>query len=238
MSWLYLIRHGQAGTRGHYDTLSDLGRQQARLLGEYLAAQRMEFKALISGCLNRQQQTAAEVRRAYLEADVPVPDVASDPGWNEFDLTAVFNEFAPRLAEADSRFKQDYEELLRALGDQRSPVHRHWTDVDTRVMRAWIEGRYPCRTESWEAFTQRVWNRRASLVAYEPGDAVAIFTSATPISIWVAATLGVSDGHIMKLAGVQQNSAVTVLRLRDDEPWLVSFNGVAHLAEPRLRTFR
>ena len=60
MSSLHLIRHGQAGRRGHYDALSDLGQRQAYLLGQYLAAQNVPFKAFIAGCLNRQRQTAAE----------------------------------------------------------------------------------------------------------------------------------------------------------------------------------
>ena len=45
MSAVYLIRHGQAGLRHNYDALSDLGRTQARLLGEYLAAQKIQFSA-------------------------------------------------------------------------------------------------------------------------------------------------------------------------------------------------
>jgi len=238
LSSLYLIRHGQAGTRGHYDALSDLGRRQAHLLGQQLAAQQVPFKAFIAGCLNRQRQTAEEVRNAYHEAGIAVPDIVSDPRWNEFDMTGVFNEFAPLLSERDPQFKQDYQELLRKLEDANSPVHHAWTDCDTQAMRAWIEGRFPCRTESWAAFGERVLGARASLGAYQPGDAVAIFTSATPISIWVAAALGVPDGNIMRLAGVMYNSAVTTMRLRDDGPVLVSFNGVPHLNEPQLRTFR
>ena len=78
MSSLYLIRHGQAGTRGHYDALSDLGHRQAYLLGQHLAAQKVPFKAMIAGCLNRQRQTADEVWRAYREAGVAVPDMVSD----------------------------------------------------------------------------------------------------------------------------------------------------------------
>lgn len=237
MSSLYLIRHGQAGTRGHYDALSDLGHQQAYLLGQHLAGQKIQFKALIAGCLNRQQQTAAGVLRAYREAGVPVPDIVSDPGWNEFDMTAVFSEFAPLLSESDPQFKQDYQELLRKLDDANSPIHQAWTDCDTQAMRAWMEGRYPSRTESWAAFCERVLSRRASLAAYASGDAVAIFTSATPIAIWVAATLGVSNGHIMRLAGAMYNSAVSTLRLRDDL-MLFGYNGVPHLNEPRMRTFR
>ena len=73
---------------------------------------------------------------------------------------------------------------------------------------------------------------------YQSGDAVAIFTSATPIAIWVAAALGVPDGQIMRLAGVMYNSAVTTMRLRDDDLMLFSFNGVPHLTETHLRTFR
>lgn len=238
MSSLYLIRHGQAGTRGHYDALSDLGLQQARLLGQHLAAQKVQFKAFVAGCLNRQQQTAEAVWRACREAGVLVPEIVSEPAWNEFDLTAVFTEYAPLLSDADPRFKQDYQELLRKLEDEQSPLHHAWTDCDSQIMRAWIEGRFPCRTESWAAFGRRVSNARASLAAYQPGDAVAIFTSATPIAIWVAATLGITDGHIMRLAGVLYNSAVTTMRLRSDELTLFTFNAVPHLAEPHLRTFR
>ena len=238
MSSLYLIRHGQAGTRGNYDALSELGHRQAYLLGQYFAQQKIQFQAFIAGCLNRQQQTAAGVRRALCEAGAPAPDIVSDPGWNEFDMAGVFSEFAPLLSEADPRFKQDYQELLRKLEDPHSPVHQAWTDCDTQAMRAWMDGRYPCRTESWAAFGERVRSRRASLGAYGAGDAVAIFTSATPVSLWVAAALGVSNGHVMRLAGVQYNSAITTMRLRDGDLTLFSFNGVPHLTDPRLRTFR
>ncbi|HLY19492.1 MAG TPA: histidine phosphatase family protein [Bryobacteraceae bacterium] len=238
MSSLYLIRHGQAGTRGHYDALSDLGRRQAYLLGQHLAGQNVQFKALVAGCLNRQQQTALEFRRAYCDAGAAVPEIVPDPQWNEFDMSAVFAEFAPRLCETDPRFAQDYRELLHKLEDAHSPVHHAWTDCDTQAMRAWIEGGFPCRTESWVAFRQRVLGGRTALDAYQPGDAVAIFTSATPVSIWVSAALGLSDGHVMRLAGVILNSAVTTLRLRDGETMLFSFNGVPHLNDPRLRTFR
>ena len=241
MSSLYLIRHGQAGTRHNYDALSDLGRRQAYLLGQHLAGQNVRFKAVFTGGLNRQKQTAAEVWRAYREAGVEIPDIVSDAHWNEFDMTAVFSEFAPQLSATDPRFKHDYEELLRKLEDADSPdspIHHAWTDCDTQAMRAWMEDRFPCRTESWAAFTERVLSSRASLAAFAPGDAVAVFTSASPIAIWVASVFGLTNGHIMRLAGVMYNSAVTTLRLRENDTMLFSFNGVPHLPEPELRSFR
>jgi hypothetical protein len=54
----------------------------------------------------------------------------------------------------------------------------------------------------------------------------------------MASALGLSDGLFMRLAGVLYNSAVTTMRLRDDELMLFTFNGVPHLNEPHLRTFR
>ena len=78
MSLLYLVRHGQAGTREHYDSLSDRGRAQARRLGEYFASANIEFDAVYSGTLSRQRATA--------EAVLPGIPVIADAGWNEFDL--------------------------------------------------------------------------------------------------------------------------------------------------------
>lgn len=238
MSSLYLIRHGQAGTRFHYDALSELGHRQAYLLGQHLAAQKVRFQAVIAGCLNRQQQTAAEVARAYREAGLELPEAISEPRWNEFDMSAVFSEFAPKLSAVDPEFAQDYQELQRKLADANSPVHHAWTDCDTQAMRAWIDGRFPSRTESWAAFNARVLSCRDALRGYASGDAVAVFTSASPIAIWVAAALGPTNGNIMRLAGVMYNSAVTTLRLRDDDLMLFGFNGVPHLNKPGLRTFR
>jgi len=90
-----LIRHGQAGMRDNYDVLSETGVRQARLLGDWLKARSAGFDAVISGGLARQRQTAA------LAFDGAVADIQVNPGWNEFDLDAVFEAYVPRLAGAD-----------------------------------------------------------------------------------------------------------------------------------------
>ena len=58
---MYLVRHGQAGTRDAYDSLSDLGKRQARLLGEHFVSQGIEFAAAFAGALSRQRQTGEAV---------------------------------------------------------------------------------------------------------------------------------------------------------------------------------
>lgn len=238
MSTLYLIRHGQAGTRTDYDTLSELGRMQARRAGEYLASQGVVFRAAFSGDLLRQRETGAEVACAYRRRGLPFPEIARDPGWNEFDLDTVYREMAPALAAEDPDFRRDYAELVRQAEDDGDAIHRRWSPCDTAIVRAWIEGRHPCSTESWQGFIERVERRLGALPACAEGDAVAVFTSAVPVAIWVAMSLGVTNGRIMQIAAVMYNSAVTAFHLRKGQPALFSFNGVPHLPEHELRSFR
>jgi broad specificity phosphatase PhoE len=238
LSAVYFIRHGQAGLRHDYDTLSDLGRTQARLLGEYLAGQKIRFSAIYSGAMARQRETATEVRAAMERAGDPQPEIAVDPRWNEFDLDAVADGIAPQLRADDPKFREHHDELLEQMRDKSSPIHRSWTKADTAVVRAWVEGRYPFDGESWTAFGERVGACLDTLSGHGSGDAVAVITSATPMAVWVGKALGLNGRHVMRLAGVTYNAAFTTLRVRANDLMLFSFNGVPHLAEPHLRTFR
>lgn len=93
MTNLCFVRHGQAGTRHEYDSLSEVGRKQARLLGEYFASQEIEFCAAYAGTQARQRETANEVARAVTAAGARFPDLTPDPGWNEFDLDGIYREW-------------------------------------------------------------------------------------------------------------------------------------------------
>jgi len=238
MSTIYLVRHGQAGLRHNYDELSDLGRTQARLLGEYLSCRGIRFDAIYAGALNRQRQTAEEVAGAYRRAGIPVPEIVEDPHWSEFSLSAVYEEIAPLLSAADPQFKEEYEEMLRLARDENSHVQRTWLRCDMAVVRAWAEGTHECRSEPFTEFVERVLRARETLRGFGARETIAVFTSATPIGIWAASSLGATDGALMKLTGVIYNSAFSTFRLRGDEVTLFSFNGTPHLEQPELRTFR
>lgn len=231
---MYLVRHGQAGTRENYDSLSGLGREQARLLGSYFEAQKIEFDAVYSGSLARQQATA--------QAVFPGANVTVDAGWNEFDLAQVYSEYAPHLAAADADFRREYEEMQEALAVSRgahdAPVHRRWNDCDRKVVRAWVESRYAYSGESWPVFVARIHAALARLTAAKHEGNAIVFTSATPIGVCAAATLDLQDARAMFLASVLMNASFTTLRVREDEIRLFSLNNAPHLNDPSLRTFR
>ncbi len=80
MGEILLVRHGQANSAATdedgYDRLTDLGRQQAAWLGDWLRMQGEEFDVVLSGDLRRHQQTAAAMGHI-----TPV----IDPRLNEMD---------------------------------------------------------------------------------------------------------------------------------------------------------
>ena len=69
MSVLTLVRHGQASfDSDDYDQLSDLGKQQARLLGKHWADQRLCIDRVYTGPRVRQKQTAEFAGNDYQQA--------------------------------------------------------------------------------------------------------------------------------------------------------------------------
>jgi broad specificity phosphatase PhoE len=242
MSRVYLVRHGQAGTRESYDSLSELGRQQARLLGEYFVSEKVHFAAAYSGTLVRQQETACEVSAVYREAGACFPEILREPGWNEFDLTHVYRSLAPRLCAEDPEFDREYQELVaqaRAAAEQpEASVNRRWLPCDVKIVQAWIRGQHSYDGETWQAFRERVIGCQSKLEPAERDENIAVFTSATPIGIWAALSMEIHDERAMRLAGVLHNASCTVIRLHDGELRLHSFNAIPHLGEPGLRTYR
>lgn len=242
MSSVYLVRHGQAGTRDSYDSLSQLGRRQSRLLGEYFVSQGIEFAVAYSGAMLRQQQTAAEASTAYTEAGVPFPEIIIDKQWNEFDLAHVYREIGPLLCEADPEFRTEFEEMRRQIrqsdGAHEAEVHRRWRPCDTKMVEAWIGGRFPYGGETWNQFRERVAACRLKLSDAPRQANILAFTSATPTAILTGLALDITDGRVRQLAGVLYNASYTLLRQRGERLQLFQFNAVPHLAAVELRTHR
>jgi broad specificity phosphatase PhoE len=241
LSTVYLVRHGQAGTRDAYDSLSELGERQARLLGEHFISQGIRFTSAYRGALTRQQQTAEQIRAVYADVGVGFPTVRVDSGWDEFDLGRVYRELAPLLAAEDPEFLQEYDEMREQVrvsqGAHGARIHRKWMPCDTKVVEAWLAGRYPYGGETWDQFRERVAARRLKMLDARQEN-ILVVTSATPLAIWTGLSLEISDERIMRLAGAVYNASYTILRLRKQQLRLFTFNAVPHLAAPGLCTHR
>jgi len=242
LSTVYLVRHGQAGTRDAYDSLSEVGKRQSRLLGEHFISQGIRFASAYVGGLWRQQQTAAEIGLAFAQAGVCFPALRVDPGWNEFDLGQLYREMAPHLGADDCEFRREYQamrEQVRISTDAPGArIHRQWQPCDSKVVDAWICGRYPYSGESWAQFSERVAACRLKMPEAPRQENTVVVTSATPVAIWTALSLEIFDTRVLGLAGVLYNASYTVLRLREAQLRLFTFNAVPHLVAPGLCTRR
>jgi broad specificity phosphatase PhoE len=235
---LYLLRHGQAGPRDNYDSLSPLGAEQARLLGEYLAASGVRFDAVIAGALTRQQLTAAHVRDGYRAAGLPFPEIETDPHWSEFHLYGVYQAVAPRLVAADPAFAEAYARMQAELANPAAAVHHNWNTCDQTVLHAWVNGLFEIEVETFAQFRARVEAGLAAVCNSGRTGNVAVFTSATPIAVAVARAVALPQARFIPLLEGIYNSALTRLKVVEGEPGLAVFNATPHLAGARLHTLR
>ena len=239
LSDIYFVRHAQAGSRDNYDVLSDLGQQQARLLGEHLTAQGIELGAVFSGGMRRQRETAEIACDAIVRAGLAAPRLTVDERWNEFSLISVYRAIAKRMKQDDADFARDIAEMQQAIARDPHTTGGAVGRCDQAVIRAWMSNRYPdYEGEAWSSFQTRIQGCASDLSSnHHAEEAIAIFTSATPIAIIAGAALGLTDEKLLSILGVIYNTSVSVMRVRAGALRLFTFNATPHLNAAN-RTFR
>jgi broad specificity phosphatase PhoE len=239
VSFLYLIRHAQAGPRHNYDTLSEIGQQQARLLGIHLAGRVASLSAVVSGTLERHRRTAELVTREIRRHGRLVAQSTEDCRWNEFILADLYRHYGPRMAKENPDYAGDYLAMERELDQDPHNTRGATGRCDAAMVRAWIENRYPdCPVQSWADFRQIVQSGLAALCHFGKRERLAVFTSAGPVGVAAAAALGIADDRIPGLLGAQYNCSLSTFRITGSSILMHSFNEIAYLTEPELRTYR
>jgi broad specificity phosphatase PhoE len=220
---IYVVRHGQAafGT-DDYDRLTDVGLTQARLLGEYFAARRLQFDALFTGTLLRQQQTA----RGLLQGGTALAaDVAEEhfTGLNEYDPEAILlahtGSVPAPVAAAARRDPAVVREHFRMLRD---------------ALTAWAEDRIkPNGMLAFQAFQEGAVAALIEARQRFPDGKVLIVSSGGPIAAMVAASLRAPPSAAVELNLRIRNCSVTEFTSNPKRHSLLSFNAVPHLdAQP------
>lgn len=222
MSELILIRHGQATPfEKDTDQLSPLGQQQARAIGEALAAYQPTH--VIHGPLVRQRLTAqlAAEGRGW-------PEPISDARLAEFDGDGLMHQLAPLLAEQDDSFAAlvgDFE--AKRQTPQRNAAFQRLLEA---LADAWQKGAvvHP-DVETWAAFRQRVRNALADVLRLPSGSKVLVFTSGGVIGLSVAYALDAPDAAALKVNWRVKNGSFTRFTFGGGRVSLDSFNEEGHL---------
>lgn len=238
MSVLTLVRHGQASfDSDDYDQLSDLGRQQAQLLGKHWADQRLQIDVVYSGPRVRQQQSADFAGACYQQAGLEWPEPILLQDLDEYDLNGLFKCFAPRLASLDPEFAR-LQEIYRSSSGQQNRL-RNFQKMFEVLLHHWQIAEPTSDVESWPSFRQRVKRVIRYIQEYsEHGSRVVIFSSGGFIGGVVQDALNVSNQKALDLSWRIRNSSLTEILFSRDRFTLDSFNMIPHLPDPAMWTWR
>ena len=215
MALLFLVRHGQASFgSADYDRLSDLGRQQARWLGEYFAERGLTFKRVVAGTLRRQQDTASEILATMQAAASAHPAIDTHAGLDEYNGEALY---------------RAYTGGRDVLAHQKSDYRDYWRTLKT-AMHAWAAGTLTGTPETWSEFGART---RAALAHACTGaardDAILVVSSGGAISRAVIDIINAPGATAIEFNLQFRNTGVCELIVGSDATRLLSFNTLPHL---------
>lgn len=198
MTLIRLIRHGQASFGlSDYDQLSELGVEQARMLGRSLRRRAGEVDRVICGGMRRHLQTAEAVLEA-MRLDIE-PEI--DVRWNEFDHEQVIIRQKPAYRSRGV--------MVADLTRKGDPRHQFQLFFDAALER-WTSSLHDDYAETWPAFSARVLAGLDALTADTgPAENVLVFTSGGPVSAVAADLFGLDSGGWMKLNRTCANCSET-----------------------------
>ena len=213
MGTLYLVRHGQASFGAdNYDQLSVLGQQQSLRLGEHWRAHGLVFDAVLTGTLQRQQQTWAGIAQG---AGYP-HEALQWPGLNEYNSEAVIAAIHPQpLAKPDT-----------------PELYRHHFRLLREGLLQWMRGRtQPQGMLPYAEFLAGVTGALDHVRKNHAG-AVLLVSSGGPIAMAVGHVLGLAPEATIELNLRIRNSAVTEFNFNPKRHTLLSYNTLPHLGLP------
>lgn len=202
MATIYLVRHGQASFGAeNYDQLSDLGRRQAQITGQYLKETGVRLDAAYSGDLWRQRETA---QLALGQLPEP-PEHRIDPRFNELDNDGQVQHLLPAVLARRPE--------LQALADRGLSSSKDYQKIIEGVFNYWVSPECDCDAiQSWQAYSDQVRAALVELMSEQgSGKTVAVFTSGGTIATLVAQALGLGGEQTYRFYEPIFNCSVTQL---------------------------
>jgi len=218
MPLIAIVRHAQASFGGaDYDQLSDVGREQAEVVGAELARRQLRDPAVVTGRLRRQQDTAGLVAAA---AGISVGSRV-DGRWDEYDHFALLRRYV------------DPERVELATGDS-----RRFQGLLDEALTAWSDD---TKDAGWAAFAGDAAAALEDVAAGLPkGTDAIVVTSGGVLAALAAGLLHAPPATAIALNRVAVNCAITTVIIGSNGANLLSFNDHAHFTGARrsLLTYR
>jgi len=234
VSTLTLVRHGQAEPfQREAASLTPLGEEQGAKLAEFWLRHGVRFDEVCCGKLPRQTRTEQVIAERFRAAGQAWPEACADESWNEYDAPGVLGHLVPanpRLAALAAEF-----ETARSGPD----ANRSFLRMFEAAMLCWLEGDMASNAvESWGAFRGRVSGAIKRLTEGPSSRRIVAFTSGGVIGFAVHLALQAPARSFLDINWRIRNCSVTQFVFDRERFTLDSFNGIPHLDDPGLWTYR
>jgi broad specificity phosphatase PhoE len=239
MATLTLVRHGQASfLSDNYDRLSELGEEQARLLGDYFARHQTRFTRVLAGPLQRQMRTAEIVYGKVTGAGIEWPEPEEMPDLEEYHAEAFLKTYLPELIHREESIRDLHERFKKS--DDLHDKGRAYQKMFEAAVRLWIRGGIQTEgIETLDLFLNRIEGVLTLLRESDRrGEQVIAFTSGGVTGAAVALATGADMEKTIELTWMVRNTGLTEFLYSRDRLTLSAFNRIPHLDDPRLWTYR
>jgi len=220
MATIYLIRHGQASFGAeNYDELSDLGRRQAQVTGEYLRDCGIQLDAAYSGDLSRQRETA-QLALASQKESVPHH---IDARFNEVRNDEQIEYLLPEVVKTNP--------AIEALVEKGLSASKDYQKVIDAVFNYWVSDQ--CNEpaiQRWADFSGDARQALSDVMAEQgSGKTIGIFTSGGTLATLVAQVLGLPGEGTYQLYEPVTNCSITQLFYNSSKVSLSYYNDSSFL---------
>jgi broad specificity phosphatase PhoE len=223
MSVIYLVRHGQGsfGT-ANYDKLSELGREQSRLVGAHFAEVGEKIDHIYSGNLERQRETSELLAANLSKVESERPPITIDPAFAEYDGDMILKRYAATLS-AEELTKVGFPALMLD--------RRKFQLFLEQAARAWVDARIEAEDLlPWRGFHGRIIAALERIMKSEGrGKTLVISSSGGVIGTIVAHVLGLANHVGIELNWAVHNASITRLIYSENKLSLSMFNALPHL---------
>ncbi|MEO0368409.1 MAG: histidine phosphatase family protein [Pseudomonadota bacterium] len=228
MATLYLIRHGQASFgQQNYDQLSDVGLEQASIVGRALAQRLEGFDHVVSGTMHRHHQTADN---CLMQLNKQADARTEHGGWNEYDHDDILRGLGENFQTPDA--------INAYLATQENPKQVFEKAFNDSVNR-WMSGEYDNYNETWTEFKTRIQAALTESVerARSGVKETAVFTSGGVISVVAQSLLGVPSEKMMQMNWTLMNCGITKVVVTKDRVFIASLNEHVHFESTDMKRF-
>ncbi|PTL85590.1 histidine phosphatase family protein [Vitiosangium sp. GDMCC 1.1324] len=230
MGAVYLVRHGQASFgAADYDALSEVGLEQARVLGEALRVRLPQVDAVFAGTLKRHEQTA---QGCLASMGIPLSPHRM-AGFDEFDHEEIIARFEPRFA--------DHARAVEAMSAAADP-RRAFQEMFTQAVARWTAGGHDSEyTEPWSVFQARCLRALEDIIRQlGPSKTALVFTSGGTITAICRELLQIPVAHAFRLNWTLANCGITKVIYSERGRYLSTLNEHGHFegAQRALITYR